>query len=102
RTTNLSARALPAAPAVETAARTTATATAFMSGSGDRRGSRSVTAARDEVAVPVEAVLRNALERRVVDVDDPEALRVPVRPLEVVEQAPDEVALHGNAVGHRA
>ena len=34
----------------------------------------------------------DALERCVVDVDDAEALRVAVRPLEVVEQRPDEVA----------
>ena len=46
----------------------------------------------DEVAVPVEAVLRHALERLEVDVDDPEAPREAERPLEVVEQRPEEVA----------
>src|SRR5437870_4155324 len=56
----------------------------------------------DEVAVPVEAVLGHSLERRVVDVDDPEPLRVTVRPLEVVEQAPDEVPLDRRAVGNRS
>src|SRR6266487_5193158 len=48
----------------------------------------------DEVPVPVEAPLRDARERRVVDVDDPESLPVALRPLEVVEQRPDEVAAH--------
>src|SRR5438874_13466672 len=52
---------------------------------------------RDEVPVPVEAPLRHPLERRVIDVDDAEALPVPPAPLEVVEQRPDEVALHGGA-----
>src|SRR6266513_1355347 len=49
---------------------------------------------RDEVAVPVEAPLRDALERGVVDVDDAEAFPVAPAPLEVVEQRPDEVAPH--------
>src|SRR5262249_46278487 len=41
--------------------------------------------------VPARAVLRNAALRGVVDVDDPEALAVPLGPLEVVEERPDEV-----------
>ena len=48
------------------------------------------------------ARLRDALERRVVDVDDPEPLRVALGPLEVVEQRPDVVALHRHAGGDRA
>src|SRR5262249_48384406 len=46
--------------------------------------------ARDQVSVPVEAVLGYSLERRVVDVDETEPLRVAEAPLEVVEEAPDE------------
>src|SRR6266508_4879876 len=38
---------------------------------------------RDEVAIPTRARLRHAFERGVVDVHDPEALRIAVRPLEV-------------------
>src|SRR3954447_20381141 len=52
----------------------------------------------DEVAVPVEAALRHALERRVVDVDEPEALPVAPRPFEVVEERPREVAAQGHAL----
>src|SRR5581483_8332430 len=60
----------------------------------DRRRPGRRAPAGDVVAIPVEAVLGHALERRVVDIDDAEPLRVTERPLEVVEQAPDEVALH--------
>src|SRR5919197_67061 len=49
----------------------------------------------DEIAVPVEAPLGDALERRVVDEDDAEALPVPPPPLEFVEQRPKEVPLDG-------
>src|SRR6266542_4905304 len=65
-------------------------------GSLDGRCLRSAPRAllRDEVAVPVEALLRHPLERREVDVDHAEALPVAPRPLEVVEQRPDEVPLH--------
>ena len=56
---------------------------------------------RDEVAVPLEAVLRRALERLEVDVDDPEATRDTEGPFEVVEQGPEEVAPHGHAVRDR-
>src|SRR4051794_3764562 len=54
--------------------------------------------ARDQVPIPVEAVLRHTLERRIVDVDDPEALRIAEAPFEVVEEAPHEVPLHRRAV----
>ena len=37
---------------------------------------------RDEIAVPLEAVLRHALERLEVDVDDPEATRETEGPFE--------------------
>ena len=53
----------------------------------------------DQVAVPGEARLRDPPQRRVVDVDDPEPLPVAMRPLEVVEQRPDEVARDRDAVG---
>src|SRR6478609_1281984 len=68
----------------------------------DRGRTRRPACARDVVAIPVEAVLRHALERRIVDVDDPEPLRVPVRPLEVVEQTPDKVSPHGGAISDGA
>src|SRR5690242_7222276 len=58
--------------------------------------------AGDAVAIPVEAVLRHALERRVVDVDDPEPPRVAACPFEVVEQAPNEVAANRRSVCDRA
>src|SRR5262245_50788794 len=91
-----SKRALLADPAAASAAIATATAATLMSGRGDRRRwARSAAPARDQVAVPVETVFRHALERRKVDVDDPEPLRIAERPLEVVEEAPDEVALDG-------
>src|SRR5215510_2151909 len=51
----------------------------------------------DEVPVPREAVLRHPLEGVEVDVDDSEAAGVAERPLEVVEERPEEVAAHGHA-----
>ena len=53
----------------------------------------------DQVVVPVVARLRHSLEGLVVDVDEPEALLVALRPFEVVEQRPDEVAGDRHAVG---
>ena len=61
-------------------------------GSGGGLGRRAARCG-EKVAIPAVARLRHALERLVVHVDDAEALRVAVRPLEVVEQRPDEVAL---------
>src|ERR1044072_1293783 len=46
----------------------------------------------DHRRVPVRAVLERTTPGREVDVDDAEALRVPVRPLEIVQQRPHEVA----------
>src|SRR5262249_1146701 len=46
----------------------------------------------DQPRIPVRAFLGDPLLRLVVDVDDPEPLRVPLGPFEVVEQRPDEVA----------
>ncbi len=63
------------------------------------RGARAL--GRDEVAVPVGAVLGDASLGRVVDVDDAEPHRVAPRPLEVVEERPREVAAHVGAGGHR-
>ena len=57
--------------------------------------------ARD-LRVPARAVLRRALEGLEVDVDEPEALGVAERPLEVVQQRPHEVAAQVDAVGDRA
>src|SRR4030088_3152033 len=53
-------------------------------------GAESVAA--DHVAVPGRAVLRGALLRVVVDVDQAEPLVVSVAPLEVVQERPGEVA----------
>src|SRR5919202_3235787 len=61
-----------------------------------------VPVARDQVAVPERASLRRPPLRRKVDVDDPEAARVAVLPLEVVEQRPDVVAAHVDAGDDRA
>ena len=52
-------------------------------------------------AVPLEAVLRHPFERRIVDVDEAEPLGVALRPLEVVEQRPDEVPTDVDAVRER-
>src|SRR4051795_1015593 len=57
---------------------------------------------RDEVAVPEPAALRHADLGLVVDMDDAEAHRVAVLPLEVVEQRPRVVALHVDAGGDGA
>src|SRR5215207_7734315 len=46
----------------------------------------------DHPLVPERAVLGDALLGCIVDPNDPEPLRVAVRPLEVVQQRPDEVA----------
>src|SRR4051812_1832252 len=62
----------------------------------------SVPRGRDAVAVPERAPLRDAALGLVVDVDDPEPLGVAVLPLEVVEQGPDVVAAHVNALRTRA
>src|SRR5919201_4420315 len=49
------------------------------------------TIASDGIAIPQSAVLEQAPSGRVVHVHDTEALRVPLCPLEVVQQGPDEV-----------
>src|SRR6266516_7519708 len=64
---------------------------------GRRLGSACRALLRDEVAVPVEALLRHPLERREVDIDHAEAFPVAPRPLEIVEQRPDEISLHGRS-----
>src|SRR4051794_11772822 len=57
---------------------------------------------RDQVAVPERAPLRDPALRRVVDEDDPEPLAVAPLPFEVVEQRPDVVAAHVDALLDRA
>src|SRR6185295_14546919 len=59
-------------------------------------------AARDHLGVKAGARLGGAPKRPVVDVDDAEALRIAMAPLEVVEQRPGEVAAHGGALFDRA
>src|SRR3954471_18679163 len=58
--------------------------------------------AGDHVAVPQCASLEDPALVREVDEDDPEALVVAVLPLEVVEQRPDEVSAHVDALVARA
>ena len=60
----------------------------------DAHGGRRASLRGDEVAVPVVARLGHPFERLEVDLDDAEPARVAERPLEVVEQRPDEVAAH--------
>ena len=57
--------------------------------------------ARDS-GVPPPAAFDDSLLGRVVDVDHPEAFAVAPRPLEVVEQGPDEIAAQRYAVFDRA
>src|SRR5919106_3407841 len=59
------------------------------------------TCPRNEVAVPEAAALGHAALSRVVHVHEPEALRVAVLPLEVVEHRPGEVAPDVDPVGDR-
>src|SRR5580658_3945976 len=61
----------------------------------------SQLAARDDIAVERRAHLRSPLLRRVVHIDNPKTLRVPIRPLEVVQQTPDEITLHGHTLQNR-
>src|SRR5262249_44374690 len=67
------------------------------------RNSISATSApvprRDQVTIPERASLGDPLLRRIVDVDQPEALPVPPLPLEVVEQRPNEVAANVDTLG---
>jgi hypothetical protein len=56
----------------------------------------------DDLAIERGAQLGRATLRGVVHIVEAEAVPVAVRPLEVVHQAPEEVALHGHAVGHGA
>src|SRR5207253_7324455 len=58
--------------------------------------------ARNHFAVEVRAQFRRAFLRLVVNVVKAEAVRVAVRPLEVVHETPEEVAAHGHALGRRA
>src|SRR5947207_9495072 len=56
--------------------------------------------ARDDLPVERRAQLGRATLRRVVHIMEAEPVPVAVGPLEVVHQAPQEVALHGHSVGH--
>src|SRR5580698_8128478 len=57
--------------------------------------------ARDDAAVGVVAVLGRSLRGRVVDVDQAEPVGVARAPLEVVQQAPGEIAAHVRAPADR-
>src|SRR4029079_18424583 len=67
------------------------------------RNSSSATSAavpsRDQVPVPERASFRDPALGLVVDVDDPEPLRVAPLPLEVVEERPDVVATDVDSLG---
>ena len=75
-------------------------------GPGDLRRRRGLKL-RGEDAAPRDrgperaAVAHRPLQRVEVDVDDPEPVRVPERPLEVVQQRPHEIAAQGHALLHR-
>src|SRR5450755_2735735 len=56
---------------------------------------------RDEGCVPVAALLDDALLGWEVDVDEAEARTIALRPLEVVQQGPGEVAFNRNTLGDR-
>src|SRR5687767_14393746 len=76
-------------------------------GRSDEAVTRSVSGLRaadrlmraDEVGVPPATRLHPALLGPVVDVDDAEPLAVSVRPLEVVQQRPHEVATQRHPLG---
>src|SRR5476649_2041055 len=68
---------------------------------GVRRGSRQRVAG-DHFLVERGAELGRALLRRVVDMDQAEARGVAVGPFEIVQQAPQEIAAHGNPLRRRA
>src|SRR5262245_63033210 len=50
---------------------------------------------------PLRAQLRRALLGREIHVDQPEAVAVAINPCEVVLRTPEEVSVHGDAVGSR-
>src|SRR5205823_3080976 len=56
----------------------------------------------NHVRVKTRAELRRPLHRFVVHICDSETLRIPPQPLEIVEQAPEEVALERIAFVDRA
>src|SRR3954449_5635165 len=69
-----------------------------------RNSSSAISAAvpsRDQVPIPERALLRDPSLGRIVDVDDPEPLRVAPFPFEVVEQRPDVVAADVYSLGPR-
>src|ERR1700735_4111011 len=68
----------------------------------DRSMETSDRVARDYAAIKLRAELGRALLGGVVDPGEAEALGVAAAPLEVVQQAPQEIAAHRCAVGDRA
>src|SRR6185503_16991189 len=55
----------------------------------------------DHISIPPPTVLHRPLLRLKIDVHQPEPHLVPERPLEVVEQRPDEIAAHRSAMTER-
>lgn len=66
--------------------------TPFMEQRATAIAGRSALAGSQEIAVPHEAVLRDALLRGVVDVCDAESLGIAEIPFEIVKQRPHEIA----------
>src|SRR6185312_14228573 len=66
------------------------------------RPSRTDRVACDHVAIERRAELWDALLGLEVDVVEPEALLEAEDPLEIVHQAPEEIAAHRRAIGDRA
>src|ERR1700674_1782217 len=56
---------------------------------------------RDDLAIGEVALLRRTLLRREIDMHDAEAAFVALHPLEIVEEAPAEIAAQVGAVGAR-
>src|SRR5580693_411858 len=66
------------------------------------RGSISARLTSDELREPLVRRFGRALERREIDVNHAEAAAVAFRPLEVVDERPDEIAAQLCAGGERA
>ena len=59
-----------------------------------------------ELGIEVKRILRLSLERRKIDMNQAKPSAIPERPLEIVEQGPDEITAHrhpgGDRVEHRS
>src|SRR5688572_17020816 len=87
---------LPSPPDTTSAASITTTSIA------STRPSPSYGVLARHAGVPSPAAFDNPFLGRIVDIDHPEALAVTPRPLEVIEQGPDEIPSERYAIGNRA